>query len=141
MTREIKDYAVEGECPVCGSYEIDYGFIQIEDTYHYHSCICQECKTEFREYVSYDFGGQYITSCPYEPEFDDTDLEPIPKDLHLVVIFHCNEYKEKSSYRLIGVVSENMLNSKLEEIKKDNNYTDEDMDNYIFTESVVLNSI
>ena len=141
MTREIKDYALEGECPVCGSYEIDYGFIQMESEYHYHECTCKECKTEFREYVDYDFGGQYIINCPTEPELEDTDLEPIPKDLHLVVIFHCNEYKEKSSYRLIGVVSENMLNSKLEEIKKANNYTDEDMDNYIFTESVVLNSI
>lgn len=51
--------------------------------------------------------------------------------MELVTIFHCNEWKEYSSFKFIGVVSEEELDSALLEIQKECNYTLEDMETYI----------
>lgn len=47
-------------------------------------------------------------------------------------IFHCNEWQEYSSFRLIGIVEEDELDSALEEIQAETGYTDEEMDKLIF---------
>ena len=51
------------------------------------------------------------------------------------VIFHCNEWQEYASMRLIGTASEEQLEEVLSKIQKKLKYSDEDMEKYIYVES------
>lgn len=56
------------------------------------------------------------------------------------VIFDCDEWKSKDSMRLLMVSSEEKLDSNLATIKADHEYTDEDMEKYIYVEEVYMNT-
>jgi hypothetical protein len=55
------------------------------------------------------------------------------------VIFDCDEWKSKSSMRLIMVSTPDCLENNLATIKTEHDYTDEDMKTYIYIEEVELN--
>lgn len=61
--------------------------------------------------------------------------------MNLYVIYHCNEWQEYSSFRLIGVVEEGELHNALELIKQELKYTDEEMNNYIYVDNKILNEL
>lgn len=61
--------------------------------------------------------------------------------MELFVIYDCDEWKSRSSLRLIMVSDAEMLESNLATIKRDHDYTDDDMGTYIFVEEVTLNKI
>ena len=59
--------------------------------------------------------------------------------MQIYVIFHCNEWQEYASMRLIGTASETQLEEVLSKIQKKLKYSDEDMEKYIYTELTWLN--
>lgn len=59
----------------------------------------------------------------------------------LHVIYHCNEWQEYSSFRLIGIVDSDHLDKSLKKIKRECGYTNEEMNTYIFVEMVKLNEL
>lgn len=61
--------------------------------------------------------------------------------MKVYVINHCNAWHDYSSFKLIGVVEENELDSALERIKKECKYDDEDMEAYIDINEVELNEL
>lgn len=61
--------------------------------------------------------------------------------MDLFVIYDCDKWKSRSSLRLIMVSDAKTLESNLATIKRDRNYTDDDMETYIFVEEVTLNKI
>lgn len=61
--------------------------------------------------------------------------------MNVCVIYHCNEWKEYSSRKLIGVVNENDIASALSKIQKECNYTDEELDQYIDYDTVELGDL
>lgn len=61
--------------------------------------------------------------------------------MKVYVINHCNEWHDYSSFRLIGVVEENELDGALEQIKKECDYNDEEMETYIDINEVELNEL
>lgn len=42
-------YDSESQCPNCGSFEIDFGYIYMEDGYTLQTNECCECKISFQE--------------------------------------------------------------------------------------------
>lgn len=50
------------------------------------------------------------------------------------VIFHCNEWHEYSSMRLIGVASEENFTEVMEKIREKLGYSEQDMQDYIYWE-------
>lgn len=59
----------------------------------------------------------------------------------LYVLFHCNEWHEYSSFKLIGVVDEAHLQEALLTIRTEQQYSIEDMKDYIHTEKIELNDL
>ena len=59
----------------------------------------------------------------------------------LYIIYHCNQWKEYSSFVFIGVVEKDKLQSALAEIKKECKYTDSDMEDYITYNKIKLNEL
>lgn len=57
------------------------------------------------------------------------------------ILFHCNQWKEWSSMRIIGVVTKTHLKRTLRAIKKECRYSDEDMETYIYTHETTLNDL
>lgn len=57
------------------------------------------------------------------------------------VIFHCNQWHEYASMRLIGVTTEDKLDEVLAFIKKQLDYSDQDMVDYIHTEYTDVDDI
>ena len=47
---EDYDEQEEGKCPFCGSYDIEYGDLHIDNTEEAHyDCTCKECGKEYDE--------------------------------------------------------------------------------------------
>lgn len=61
--------------------------------------------------------------------------------MKLYVINHCNAWHEYSSFNLIGVVTKTNLKRALNKIKKECNYTKEDMETYIDINEVETNEL
>ena len=61
--------------------------------------------------------------------------------MNLYVISHCDIWHSRSSLKLIGVVNEDELHNAMVKIKKELDYTDEDLDNYIDVQTVELNDL
>ena len=61
--------------------------------------------------------------------------------MKVFVINHCNEWHEYSSFKFIGVVDEDNIDFTLSQIKKECDYTDEDMETYIDINEVELNEL
>ena len=61
------------------------------------------------------------------------------KELYL--IYHCDLWQSRSSFLLIGVVEKDKLQSALAKIKKECEYTDEDMEDYITYNKITLNEL
>ena len=59
------------------------------------------------------------------------------KDIHLY--YDCDEWKSKSSMRLICVCDNEHVEEMYQAIKEEHEYTDEDMDMYIYHECRELN--
>ena len=57
------------------------------------------------------------------------------------VLFHCNEWKEYSSMRIIGVSDKSHLKRTLQAIKKECNYSKEDMETYIYIRETAMNDL
>ena len=51
--------------------------------------------------------------------------------MEVYVLFHCNEWKSRDSYRLIGVVSKPNLKKALNKIKEECDYDDKELETYI----------
>ena len=61
--------------------------------------------------------------------------------MQLVVLNHCNQWHEYSSFRLIGVIEEDNLSKAIEDIKKECKYSDEDIETYIDISYTDLNEL
>ena len=61
--------------------------------------------------------------------------------MHLYVLYHCNQWHEYSSFRLIGVVDESACYQALKDIQEELDYTDEDMETYIHIDEMELNEL
>ena len=61
--------------------------------------------------------------------------------MEVYVLFHCDEWKDRDSYRLIGVVSKPYLEKALNKIKEKCNYEDEDMETYIAVEKCDMDNL
>lgn len=59
--------------------------------------------------------------------------------MKVLVIFHCNEWKDYSSMRLIGVTDEWNFESAKRHIKANMGYTEQDWETYIYVEERELN--
>ena len=59
----------------------------------------------------------------------------------LHVIYHCNQWHEYSSFRLIGVVEENKLTKSLRKIQNELGYDETDMNDYIHVDEIELNDL
>lgn len=57
------------------------------------------------------------------------------------VIFHCDAWKSFESMRFIGVATKSRLKKVLRAIKKECEYTDEDMETYIYIRPTQINVI
>ena len=57
------------------------------------------------------------------------------------VIFSCDEHQTRSSFRLIGVVYEDSIDEALKSIKEEWDYSDEDIETYIYVEYCELNDL
>ncbi len=62
-------------------------------------------------------------------------------EIIVYVIFHCNQWHEYSSMRLIGVASEDGLRDVLTEIQRQLDYSDQDMDEFIHVERTTVDNI
>ena len=61
--------------------------------------------------------------------------------MSLAIIYHCNQWQEYSSFRLIGVVEEGFEYDALRKIQQELKYTDDDMQTYIYVQYVDLNEL
>ena len=59
----------------------------------------------------------------------------------VVVIFSCDEWKSRASMRMIMVSDTEHLSENLDKIKYLYEYTDEEMETYIYTEEMELNEV
>jgi len=59
--------------------------------------------------------------------------------MKVFVIFDCDEWKSRDSLRLICVCDAENLENMLRAIQRDHEYTDEDMEKYIYVEERQLN--
>ena len=59
----------------------------------------------------------------------------------IYIILHCDAWKSFASMRLIGVCTKSHLKKVLRAIKKECEYTDEDMETYIYIKESELNCI
>lgn len=58
----------------------------------------------------------------------------------VIAIFDCDEWKTRQSMRLIMISSPEKLEENLKRIKKEHEYSDQDMKDYIFTEEYVVDN-
>lgn len=61
--------------------------------------------------------------------------------MYVYVISHCDQWHSYDSFRLIGVASEDNLDSVLESIQNELNYTDEEMEQYIDVTGTVVDNV
>lgn len=61
--------------------------------------------------------------------------------MNLYVIYHCNQWHEYGSFRLIGVVDENHLNKALHKIQNELGYDETDMNDFIHVSDIRLNDL
>ena len=59
----------------------------------------------------------------------------------VILIYSCDEWKSRSSMRLIMVSDTEHLPENLKKIKFNYDYTDDDMETYIFTEKAEINEL
>lgn len=59
----------------------------------------------------------------------------------LYVLFHCDEWHTYASFRLIGVVDEAHKDKALKRIKREQGYSDEEMETYIHVSEIDLNDL
>ena len=59
----------------------------------------------------------------------------------VVVIFSCDEWKSRDSMRMIMVSDTEHLQENLNKIKFNYDYSDEDMEKYIYTEKMEINEL
>ena len=45
----------KGNCPDCGSQNLYYQSLEIQDDYIYYPCTCGDCQCDFKEYYSLSF--------------------------------------------------------------------------------------
>ena len=50
----------QGVCPYCGSVDIDYGVMEIEDDCVYYPAHCNDCKRDFNEWYRLEFDGHNV---------------------------------------------------------------------------------
>jgi len=58
----------QGECPVCGEQDLDYGAVEFEDDMEYFPWTCNQCGAQGEEWYSRDFAGHNV-------ETDDGSVE------------------------------------------------------------------
>lgn len=63
------------------------------------------------------------------------------KKKKLYALFHCDEWKTYSSMRFIGVVDEEHLEKAKRKIKREQGYTKEDMETYIYIKEIDMNEL
>ena len=61
--------------------------------------------------------------------------------MKVYVIFHCDAWKSWASMRFIGVCTESHLRKVLRKIQKECEYSDEDLDTYIYVKETITNDI
>jgi predicted Zn-ribbon and HTH transcriptional regulator len=54
--KEKIDYCM-GECPKCGSEDIDYDVLEIGDTYAFYPAKCEDCGQKFEENYELTYTG------------------------------------------------------------------------------------
>lgn len=59
----------------------------------------------------------------------------------VIAIFDCDEWKSTDSLRLIMISDEEHLKENLKKIKKDHEYSKEDMETYIYMEELHINEL
>lgn len=47
----------KGHCPKCGSKNIHYGVIDVQDDYYYYPINCNDCAHDAKEWYSLEFIG------------------------------------------------------------------------------------
>ena len=53
----------QGECPVCGAQDLDYGAAEFEgDNMMYFPWTCNQCKAQGEEWYSMDFAGHNVNT-------------------------------------------------------------------------------
>lgn len=73
---------VQGECPFCGSTNIDYGSMQsLEADSIYYPARCLDCKKEFEECYTLIFDGCYVYDGNDNSTWIDVD-SPIPDEIN-----------------------------------------------------------
>ena len=56
-----KNKVVQGQCPYCGSSNIEYDSMQFSDAnYVYYPAHCLDCKKDFEEHYRLVFDGCYV---------------------------------------------------------------------------------
>jgi thioester reductase-like protein len=61
--------------------------------------------------------------------------------MKVCILYHCNEWKDYSSRKLIGVVKEDELDQALAKIQKECDYSEDDMNMYIDYDTVELGDL
>lgn len=60
----------QGECPVCGEQDLDYGAIELEGEMAYFPWTCNQCKAQGEEWYSMDFAGHNVETEEGQVEVD-----------------------------------------------------------------------
>lgn len=50
-----------GKCPKCGSTNIDYDAIEVQDNQVYYPCTCENCGAEFEEWYNLEYSESVLT--------------------------------------------------------------------------------
>ncbi len=61
--------------------------------------------------------------------------------MKVYVLFHCDAWKNRDSYRLIGVVSKTALKKALNKIQKECDYSKNELDAYVAIEECDMNNL
>lgn len=59
MDKEMR--CTPGTCPKCGSEELDYGCLNVQDAMVYYSFSCPVCRLEAREWYDLSYASTTIT--------------------------------------------------------------------------------
>ena len=60
--------------------------------------------------------------------------------MKVYIVYDCDEWKTKDSFRFLAVCDRAHLDTMLEAIKADHEYTDDEMKTYIYIEETTLNT-
>jgi C4-type Zn-finger protein len=52
----------QGECPVCGKQDLDYGAAEFEGDMMYFPWTCNQCKAQGEEWYSMEFTGHNVNT-------------------------------------------------------------------------------